>query len=151
MHYAMWQCKLHHLVAKLTTNTVAPPGGQTWNQYKWLDLQIDFSQKHDSNKKINLPTFFLSIFFSTFFSTFFYIFQFFLNLFHLFYLFASIREYPKGAIIGACDIWDTDYNSDNWEPEFMTICVLATPANNWTNRREEKKWWNQTTNLICGF
>ena len=19
------------------------------------------------------------------------------------------------------DIWDTDYNSDNWEPEFMTI------------------------------
>ena len=20
-----------------------------------------------------------------------------------------------------CDIWDTDYNSDNWEPEFMTI------------------------------
>ena len=22
-----------------------------------------------------------------------------------------------------CDIWDTDYNSDNWEPEFMTIFV----------------------------
>ena len=21
------------------------------------------------------------------------------------------------------DIWDTDYNSDNWEPEFMTIFV----------------------------
>ena len=21
------------------------------------------------------------------------------------------------------DIWDTDYNSDNWEPEFMTICM----------------------------
>ena len=20
-----------------------------------------------------------------------------------------------------CDIWDTDYNSDNWEPEFMTF------------------------------
>ena len=20
-----------------------------------------------------------------------------------------------------CDVWDTDYNSDNWEPEFMTI------------------------------
>ena len=19
-----------------------------------------------------------------------------------------------------CDIWDTDYNSDNWKPEFMT-------------------------------
>ena len=22
-----------------------------------------------------------------------------------------------------CDIWDTDYNSDNWEHEFMTIFV----------------------------
>ena len=32
-----------------------------------------------------------------------------------------IREHPKGAIIGTCDIWDTDYNTDNWEPEFMTI------------------------------
>ena len=35
----------------------------------------------------------------------------------------SIREHPKGAIIGTCDIWDTDYNTDNWEPEFMTIFV----------------------------
>ena len=26
-------------------------------------------------------------------------------------------------IQGTCDIWDTDYNSDNWEPEFMTIFV----------------------------
>ena len=25
---------------------------------------------------------------------------------------------------GTCDIWDTDYNSDNWEPEFMTIFVI---------------------------
>ena len=24
-----------------------------------------------------------------------------------------------------CDIWDTDYNSDNWEPEFMTIFVIC--------------------------
>ena len=23
-----------------------------------------------------------------------------------------------------CDIWNTDYNSDNWEPEFMTIFVI---------------------------
>ena len=23
-----------------------------------------------------------------------------------------------------CDIWDTDYNTDNWEPEFMTIFVI---------------------------
>ena len=22
------------------------------------------------------------------------------------------------------DIWDTDYNSDNWEPELMTIFVI---------------------------
>ena len=27
------------------------------------------------------------------------------------------------AILETCDIWDIDYNSDNWEPEFMTIFV----------------------------
>ena len=25
---------------------------------------------------------------------------------------------------GTCDIWDTDNNSDNWEPESMTIFVI---------------------------
>ena len=25
------------------------------------------------------------------------------------------------TILETCDIWDTDYNSDNWESEFMTI------------------------------
>ena len=39
------------------------------------------------------------------------------------YLCTSIREQPIGAIIGTCDIWDTDYNTDNWEPGFMTIFV----------------------------
>ena len=39
------------------------------------------------------------------------------------YLCTSIREQPKGAIIGTCDIWDTDNNTDNWEPGFMTIFV----------------------------
>ena len=28
------------------------------------------------------------------------------------------------TILETCDIWDTDYNSDNWEPEFMTIFVI---------------------------
>ena len=36
------------------------------------------------------------------------------------FLSTSIREHPKGAIIGTCDIWD---NTDNWEPGFMTIFV----------------------------
>ena len=27
------------------------------------------------------------------------------------------------AILETCDIWDAGYNSDNWEPEFMTIFV----------------------------
>ena len=26
-------------------------------------------------------------------------------------------------ILKTCNIWDTDYNSDNWKPEFMTIFV----------------------------
>ena len=29
----------------------------------------------------------------------------------------------KKTILETCDIWDTDYNSDNWEPEFVTIIV----------------------------
>ena len=41
------------------------------------------------------------------------------------YLCTSIREQPIGAIIGTCDIWDTDYNTDNWEPGFMTIFVTS--------------------------
>ena len=27
------------------------------------------------------------------------------------------------TILETCDFWDTDYNSDNWEPEFLTIFV----------------------------
>ena len=32
-------------------------------------------------------------------------------------------EHLQRAILVTCDIWDTDYISDNWEPEFMTIFV----------------------------
>ena len=28
-------------------------------------------------------------------------------------------------IIETCDIWDTDYNSDNWEPELLTTFVTS--------------------------
>ena len=27
------------------------------------------------------------------------------------------------TILETCGIWEIDYNSDNWEPEFMTIFV----------------------------
>ena len=30
--------------------------------------------------------------------------------------------WPKKTL-RCCDIWDTDYNTDNWEPEFMTFFV----------------------------
>ena len=33
------------------------------------------------------------------------------------------REHLQRAILETCEIWDTGYNFDNWEPEFMTICV----------------------------
>ena len=36
----------------------------------------------------------------------------------------DILRTPPWAILETCDIWDTDYNSDNWEPEFMTIFVI---------------------------
>ena len=32
-------------------------------------------------------------------------------------------EHLQRAILVTCDIWDTDYISDNWELEFMTIFV----------------------------
>ena len=35
----------------------------------------------------------------------------------------KFKEHLQGAILVTCDIWDTDYKSDNWEPEFMTIFV----------------------------
>ena len=35
----------------------------------------------------------------------------------------SFRVFSNGAIIGTCDICDTDYNTDNWEPGLMTIFV----------------------------
>ena len=31
--------------------------------------------------------------------------------------------YLKTCILETCDIWDNDYNSDNWETEFLTIFV----------------------------
>ena len=39
------------------------------------------------------------------------------------FLSTSIREHPKGAIIGTSYIWNTDYKTDNWEPGFMTVFV----------------------------
>ena len=33
------------------------------------------------------------------------------------------RVFSNGAIIGTCDICDTDYNTENWEPGFITIFV----------------------------
>ena len=36
----------------------------------------------------------------------------------------TFRGLLQRAIPVTCDIWDTDYISDNWEPEFMTIFVI---------------------------
>ena len=30
----------------------------------------------------------------------------------------------ENTVLETCDIWDTAYNSNNWEPEFMTIFVI---------------------------
>ena len=39
----------------------------------------------------------------------------------------NLREHPKGAILETCDlcdIWDTDYNTSNWEHGLMAIFVI---------------------------
>ena len=33
----------------------------------------------------------------------------------------TIFDNFEKTVLETCDIWDTDYSSDNWEPEFMTI------------------------------
>ena len=33
----------------------------------------------------------------------------------------TIFDNFENKVLETCDIWDTDYSSDNWEPEFMTI------------------------------
>ena len=30
------------------------------------------------------------------------------------------------TVLETCDIWDTEYNSDNWEPELMTWQLIVT-------------------------
>ena len=35
----------------------------------------------------------------------------------------KFREHLPRAILENCEISDTDYNFDNWEPEFMASCV----------------------------
>ena len=35
----------------------------------------------------------------------------------------TFKEHLQRAILVTCDIWDTDYIPDNWEPEFMTTFV----------------------------
>ena len=41
----------------------------------------------------------------------------------IYFLLTFLGEHTWGAIKEICDIWDTDYNSDNWELEFLTIFV----------------------------
>ena len=36
---------------------------------------------------------------------------------------APFRVFSNGTIMGTCDICNTDYNTDNWEPGLMTIFV----------------------------
>ena len=43
----------------------------------------------------------------------------------------TIRQKDKITKIQK-DIWDTDYNSGNWEPEFMTIFVIRQLRVTWT-------------------
>ena len=70
------------------------------------------------------PFLILSQLFSTFFlqqfSTFSQLFKSILNFFQLFIqpMYLHLGEHPKGVIIGTCDILDTDYSADNWEPGF---------------------------------
>ena len=51
----------------------------------------------------------------------------------------TFREHLQRAILETCDIWDTDYNSENWEPEFMTIFVTWQLRHDLTKKRDNDK------------
>ena len=46
-----------------------------------------------------------------------------------------------------CDIWDTDYNYDNWEPEFMTIFVTLQLRVTLDSIRNSCDVWKCATNI----
>ena len=43
----------------------------------------------------------------------------------------SHSKQPQGAMLEACDLWDTDYNSDNWEPKLMTLDSICNSCDVW--------------------
>ena len=61
------------------------------------------------------------------------------------------------TILETCDIWDTDYNSENWEPEFMTIFLtwqlivtldvdsIRNSCDVYCNTTASKKTWKHVT------
>ena len=61
------------------------------------------------------------------------------------------------TILETCDIWNTDYNSENWEPEFMTIFLtwqlivtldvdsIRNSCDVYCNTTASKKTWKHVT------
>ena len=49
---------------------------------------------------------------------------------------------------GTCDIWDTDNNSDNWEPESMTIFVIWQSIVTLDSIRNSCDVYNHTCQLV---
>ena len=54
-----------------------------------------------------------------------------------------------------CDIWDTDYTFDNWEPEFMTICAtwqlrvtLDSIRNSWDVLVEQQGLFHRKSHAV---
>ena len=56
---------------------------------------------------------------------------------------SETSETSLKTILQTCDNWDTDYNSYNWEPEFMTIFVT------WQSRVTLDSICNSCDVLLC--
>ena len=57
----------------------------------------------------------------------------------------TAKEHLQRVILVTCDIWDTGYISDDWEPEFMTIFVTCQLSVTWDSIR------NSCDVLLRGF
>jgi hypothetical protein len=84
-------------------------GNMTWpKKWQFLTILTIFNNLNNSWKFWQILTFL--IIFTIFYN---------LNNFNLVFQFCHFDDWKDNP----GDLWDTDYNSDNWEPEFMTIFV----------------------------
>ena len=61
----------------------------------------------------------------------------------------TLKEHPQRTILVTCDIQDTNYNSDNWELEFLTIFVTLQLMVTLDNIRNSCNVFGMSRSHVC--